>query len=323
MVLNRLPGETSVTVAGKDDAEIAEIVADLRTSASRDGFVRVSNSGIDSPAAFDRVARLLGASTRPFSEESSPRTALTDLVWSSTDYPSRYPIQFHNEFSYASEWPQLVAFCCLVPPSAGGATPIVDVRRMLERLRPSTRDEFTCRGLLYERNFSPGSGVSWQRAFGTGDPQLVEEHCRRAGIDLEWREGGLTTRQTAAAIVNHPLSGEPVWFNHALLFNVAGVEPSWLRDFFSRQDPSARAFNSYFEDGEEIPLERLDEIRFAYAAERDSAPWSAGDLLVIDNMLTAHGRDAFSGPRQIVVSLIGRWTREDLRGSGRKAGSDL
>ena len=32
-------------------------------------------------------------------------------------------------------------------------------------------------------------------------------------------------------------------------------------------------------------------------------PWQSGDLVLLDNMLVAHGRDPFSGPRKIVVAM--------------------
>jgi alpha-ketoglutarate-dependent taurine dioxygenase len=32
-------------------------------------------------------------------------------------------------------------------------------------------------------------------------------------------------------------------------------------------------------------------------------PWQAGDLLLVDNIRTAHGRDAYTGPREVLVGL--------------------
>jgi hypothetical protein len=31
--------------------------------------------------------------------------------------------------------------------------------------------------------------------------------------------------------------------------------------------------------------------------------WKAGDMVSLDNLLTAHARDPYSGPRKIVVAL--------------------
>jgi alpha-ketoglutarate-dependent taurine dioxygenase len=31
--------------------------------------------------------------------------------------------------------------------------------------------------------------------------------------------------------------------------------------------------------------------------------WQAGDLMVVDNVRTAHGREPFEGPREVVVAM--------------------
>ena len=33
-------------------------------------------------------------------------------------------------------------------------------------------------------------------------------------------------------------------------------------------------------------------------------PWEEGDLLMVDNVLTSHGRSAYNGPRKIIVGMI-------------------
>jgi alpha-ketoglutarate-dependent taurine dioxygenase len=295
---------------------------EITKSLASNGVVRISNSGVASPKDFDEFVRSAGAKIEHFSEESSPRTVIEGAVSSSTDYPSRYPIQFHNEFSYASAWPRVIMFCCLQPAESGGGTPIADSRRVLKRLCPSTRATFADRGLLYERNYTTRSGVPWQQAFGTKDPEIVERYCAGAGIEYQWRVGGgLSTRQTGAAIVAHPVSRELVWFNHALLFSVQGLEPARLRASFARQPPQDRASNTYFGDGGQIPTELFDEIRAAYMAERVLYPWHRGDILILDNMLIAHGREEFTGSRQVVVAMSDRWSRDDLPEAGRHVGT--
>lgn len=34
-------------------------------------------------------------------------------------------------------------------------------------------------------------------------------------------------------------------------------------------------------------------------------PWQPGDIMVIDNMLMAHGREPFTGKRRIIVAMTG------------------
>ncbi len=61
--------------------------------------------------------------------------------------------------------------------------------------------------------------------------------------------------------------------------------------------------NVLYADGSAIEDGVLDEIRAAYAATTLSYAWEAGDLLLLDNMLTSHGRAPFAGPRRILVAM--------------------
>jgi alpha-ketoglutarate-dependent taurine dioxygenase len=58
-----------------------------------------------------------------------------------------------------------------------------------------------------------------------------------------------------------------------------------------------------FADGSPIPDEHVRHIRdrgFESAADVD---WRPGDLLLIDNVLVAHGRRPFTGSRRVLVAM--------------------
>ena len=40
-----------------------------------------------------------------------------------------------------------------------------------------------------------------------------------------------------------------------------------------------------------------------YKTHTKREPWQAGDLMLLDNVRTAHGREAFEGSRQVLVAL--------------------
>ena len=63
---------------------------------------------------------------------------------------------------------------------------------------------------------------------------------------------------------------------------------SKLTNGFHRPDDARRAFD-----------ETLAELRAAFDAETVSFDWKAGDVLLLDNMLAAHGREPFVGPRVV------------------------
>ena len=69
--------------------------------------------------------------------------------------------------------------------------------------------------------------------------------------------------------------------------------------------------NTYYGDGSRIEPEVLEELREAYRQETIAFPWQAGDVMVLDNILTAHGRGPYSGPRKILVTMADPIQREN------------
>jgi alpha-ketoglutarate-dependent taurine dioxygenase len=277
------------------------------------GAVLFRGFGVVTAEQFGNFAKAISTDFPCFAEESSPRSQVVGPVYTSTDYPAAYPIQFHNEFSYANEWPRNLCFACLTPPATGGETPIADSRAVLRRLAPATREAFRTRKVMYTRNFRPGVGVSWQTAFQTKEKSAVEAYCQAGGIPYEWLRGdGLRTRQVQDAIVMHPVTQEDVWFNHGFFFNIEALEPVEIRDLLRAEGEGNWPTNTCFGDGEPIPREWLEQIRRAYLEEAVRFRWQRGDVLLIDNMLTSHARAAFTGERRIVVVMGGRWQRQDL-----------
>lgn len=61
--------------------------------------------------------------------------------------------------------------------------------------------------------------------------------------------------------------------------------------------------NAYYGDGSQIEDDVLDEIRDAYQQEKVVFTWQEGDILMLDNMLMAHGRTPFVGARKVLFGM--------------------
>ncbi|MNG37044.1 Taurine catabolism dioxygenase TauD, TfdA family [compost metagenome] len=61
--------------------------------------------------------------------------------------------------------------------------------------------------------------------------------------------------------------------------------------------------NTFHADGSTISDAVFDEVRAALEAETVSFAWQDGDVMMLDNMLIAHARNPFKGPRKVVVAM--------------------
>ena len=246
----------------------------------------------------------------PYHERSSPRTQVLRNIYTSTEHRHDQRIFLHNESSYQRTWPLKIFFFCQRPAARGGETTLADCRRVLARIPRPILERFEHAGWMYVRNFGDGLGLPWQTVFGTGDRGAVEAYCRDRGIAVEWKAGGrLRTRAIAPATVRHPTTGERIWFNHATFFQVATLAPevgAILQQALGDDDLPTQA---YYGDGSPIEPAVYQALRAAYEAEQVAVPWQRGDVLMLDNVLTAHGREPYTGERRVLVGMSEPMTR--------------
>jgi alpha-ketoglutarate-dependent taurine dioxygenase len=253
---------------------------------------------------FQEVVRRTSGELLTYTYRSTPRREVSGRIYTSTEYPAHQWIPMHNEMSYTRRWPLRIGFFCAQPSARGGETPIADSRRVYQRLDPALRERFEAQGVLYVRNYGSGLDVSWQEVFQTDDRAEAEEFCRQNGIEAEWRAGDrLRTRQVCQATARHPGTGEPVWFNQAHLFHVSSLEPAVREALQAQLDPADLPRNTYYGDGSPIEDGTLEEIREVFRQEMVLFPWQTDDILLLDNVLVAHGRAPFEGARRVLVAM--------------------
>jgi alpha-ketoglutarate-dependent taurine dioxygenase len=267
------------------------------------GGILFRGFGLTSPVDFERVAAAIcGELYADYGD--LPRESLAEKVYTSTPYPEDKSILYHNESSHMSSWPSKINFFCITVAKEGGATPIVDCRKVYQSLDPAIRQKFEEQGLMYVRNFCEGLDVSWQRFFGTDDRAVAEDACLKAGTTCEWwGKDNLRIKQRCRAVLRHPKSGELSFFNQVQLHHVhcldAAVRDSLLSMF--KRDELPR--HVYYGDGSPIEDSVMDHVGEIYEKHAVRFQWKQYDMVSLDNMLTAHARDPYVGPRKIVVAL--------------------
>lgn len=268
------------------------------------GGVLFRGFNIKTVDAFEQLMIALAGDLLEYSYRSTPRTQVSGRIYTSTEYPADQWIPMHNEMAYTNSWPMKIGFFSVIPAQQGGETPIADSRKVYERIDPAVRERLARTGVMYVRNYGKGIDLPWQDVFQTDNKADVEAYCHSAGIQFEWKDGDrLRTTQVCQAVATHPKTGAPVWFNQAHLFHVSAlpteVRSALLASFAEEDLPR----NTYYGDGTPLEPEVLDTIRRAYDEETILFPWQEGDILVLDNMLVAHGRAPFAGPRKTIVGM--------------------
>jgi alpha-ketoglutarate-dependent taurine dioxygenase len=290
-----------------DDLDILQVLEKerlhLRDRLKEHGAVLLRGFQVGGVDGFADVVRAISGEPLTYSERSSPRSTISGNVYTSTDYPAEEEIFLHNENSYQSSWPRLLYFYCVQPPETLGATPLADIRRVYDLIDPSVRDEFARRRWMAVRTFHDGFGTDWRNIFNTDDRAEVEANCRARDLEFEWLDNGLRTRAVRDAVHTHPDTGEQVWFNHVSFFHYTtlakDVQAGLLELFGEDELPS----NTYYGDGGTIPQDVMDHLRECYRAARTRFDWERDDVLVVENMLAAHGREPFTGSRRIAVAM--------------------
>ena len=289
------------------DRSLARIAADrtdeLRHLLLRDGALLFRGFNVFSAGEFEEIVHCF--SRKPplaYRGGASPRVRLgKNDVYTSTEYPASIQLPLHNELSYTSTFPDHLYFCCLTEPATGGETTLGDSRRILTRIESRIRDQFKIRQVRYERclDSNIGSGYSWQDSFESEDRVEVEKRCKEAECGFEWTDYGLSLSEVRPATTIHPETGDEVWFNQADGFHISTATGDGCRSLTA----TPPRLHSSFGDGTPICVLILASVRKAIEQETIKHKWRRGDMLILDNRLTAHGRMPFRGQRQIAVAM--------------------
>lgn len=277
----------------------------LNSELAKHGAILFRDFNVNSAAKFEDFATAVSNKGELFDEYGDlPRDDPGLKVYHSTPYPADKSILFHNESSHTHRWPLKQFFYCVKAADGKGATPIIDCRETYKALDPALVQRFAEKKLMYVRNFIEGLDVSWQQFFQTKSRERVEEYCRNASIDFEWKsERHLRTRQICPAVVKHPLTEEMLFFNQIQLHHVSCLDPEVRDSMFSMFSQEDLPRNVYYGDGTPIEDTVVAEISELYEKLAVRFRWQTGDVIMLDNMMIAHARDPFEGTRKILVAM--------------------
>lgn len=282
------------------------------------GGVVLRGFPIHSASEFSQLAAPYPEPEFGYAGGATPRKGIEGRAYEATQLPPEGYLHLHQEMSYLPRWPAKLAFFSMVPAETGGATIIGDMRKFTELVQGPFFDRVREKGIRYVRNFrspdwSTGNATAdkyhrpWTEAFDTTDRAIAERDITSMGMEYEWEGDSLTVSNLSPGVVTHPSTGDELWFNQlaGMAETVESIGPERMelnaRVYADRPHP----LTCHYGDGSPIDL---DDIRSLYPKLLEVTvgfPWQHGDVMIIDNLNTAHGREPYTGKRDTQVALLG------------------
>lgn len=248
------------------------------------------------------------------------RSNVAGRVYEATGAAPDLVLLMHQEMSYLPTYPSKVAFFCNMPSASGGETFIADVREFTRRIDPTLLAEVEDKGILYIRNlrspdFTYGNELldtwhrTWQDAFYTDDPSKAVADCLAMGVEPKWLDdGSLSISYLSKGMIDHPETGERLWFNQLSSMaltpeNIGERRFALFADSYGKDRPLP--YDVRFGDGTPIAIDRVQALYPLWDELIVKSPWSRGDVMILDNFLIAHGRNSYTGKRDVQVALLG------------------
>ena len=268
-----------------------------------DGYVLFRGFEVGGLEGFERCAE--SACDRLYKHYGDlPLASASENVYFATPYPKHLEIQFHNEASHTSSWPSRQLFYCLQPAPEGGEWTLSDGRLVASKLPAAMLDRFRQQGLVYRRRFIRGLDASWEQFFKVDSLQQLKQKVAASGHEIDApSENDVTVSYRTKALLQIPERGTEAWFNQILLHHPDALPPevdALLSKHFSRDKFPRTVF---FGDGSSIPPDWIKTIDTVLNACSVQIQTQANDVLLVNNLLLAHGRRPYSGNRQIRVAL--------------------
>ena len=300
-------------------AWLSENYEELEDLLSVAGALFLRGFAIANSADFNKVIDLFPGTPFGYEGGGAPRDVVEGKVLETNKLDGSMTIRLHQEMAYLPNFPNAIAFFCQKPPETGGETIIGEMRNFSEIASKKFVDALKEKGVRYTYNFrSPDrkTGMesmdlfhrTWPDAYSTNDNAEVEAICRKRGLECSWLpDGSLSTIHNAPGFVNHPRTGATVWFNS--IATIAFTRTNLGEGY----DEIVKAYESNglqlpvvttHADGSELDEDEVEKLFPLLEEITVAVPWQAGDVMLVDNISVAHGRNPFTGTRNVQVGLL-------------------
>lgn len=212
-----------------------------------------------------------------------------DSLFSATG--GNYALPLHGEgYFHFSDPPHLLWFFCANPAQEAGETLLCDGEKLFASLPPAIQTGLLQQDIVYSRIHTPSI---WQELYGSKDPNHVQAHLKRRGIESRYLPDGSIESHFRSCAIRHR-AGKQIFVNNLL--------PFALRELETPEQTQARV---RFANGEPIPSEWVVQIQAQAQAQQEDICWQAMDILAIDNTRCLHGRRQIRDPQRELYLRLG------------------
>ncbi|MEI9993024.1 MAG: TauD/TfdA family dioxygenase [Rhizomicrobium sp.] len=247
----------------------------------------------------------------------APREKISGKVFETSKVPAPDKIILHQEMGYLPKYPKGVAFYCHIPSETGGATTIGDARRYQKAIPATLLDSVRERGVLYRRNYRGDYDEAtpvlnlfhrpWKEVLHVETREGAEEACEAVGCTPQWEsDGSLSLLYRSPGFARHPLTGDEVWFAQVQGMHANETRLAHHYDMLKAAFPPGRPWpvEILYGDGGAIPEDLVVPLYEILDNLAVNIPYEHGDVMILDNIYTMHGREPFTGKRDVQVALM-------------------
>ena len=269
------------------------------------GAILFRDFGVTDDRGFDGFIRAFNLPRFTYADSLSNavRRNRTELVFTANEAPPEVSIFLHHEMAQTPVFPSKLFFYCEQAADNGGATPICRSDILLQHLEAEVPNFVAaCRkkGVRYSQvmplkdDMESGQGRSWRSTLSAETQSEAEIKLHKLNYQWQWQADNTlrVTTPVLPAIMQLP-DDRSVFFNQL------------IAAFRGWQDARNSAEKSIcFGDGSAIDrsdmavaIDLADKLTF-------DIPWQTGDVVLLDNFLTMHGRRPFKGERRVLAALV-------------------
>lgn len=298
--------DQSITTLEQCELWVKQHKSELEKKLASSGAILFRGFPLNSAETFDQFSNAFDYPNFTYKESLSNavRINFTERVFTANEAPKDVEIYLHHEMAQTPISPSKIFFFCKSSADKGGATPLCRSDMLFEALQEKSPDlaaDFESKGLKYTTHMpflddhGSGQGRSWKSTLSVDTKTQAEAKLLELGYSWEWKDDDSLRATTPCLPAVVTLSNQKKVFYNQLIAAYMGWKGV-------KEDPSSAIT---FGDGSHIPASGLELVASLASQFTFDLPWQDGDLALVDNYMTMHGRKPFSGERkrQVLVAL--------------------